>query len=112
LKIIVGNVYCRIVPDDGDTAPLTGKYLPSHILPPQLFEDFRLRNPGSEFAQHTVPQAQFTEFLSRRTGRFGIGLLEHVRKWLDEHRLFYTIEDLRTKLIPSTPLTKLPLAPV
>lgn len=106
MKIVVGNVYCRLVPDDGDFAARQAAELPPHVLPPELHKEFRLFKPGSQFNRgKRSPKADYTEFISRTNGRFGIGLLDPVRRWLDQRNIFYTIQDLRVNLIPNVPVT-------
>jgi len=104
MKIIIGNVYCRLVPDEGDVMGQMAAHPPPHVLPPELYDEFKIRVPGQEFSKGRKPHGpRKTEFISRE-GRFGVGLLSHVHKWLDDRNLFYTEQDLRNDLVPTVAL--------
>ena len=111
MKILVGNVNCRFVFDDGSTPPSKSDYIRCGVITRDIYDAFSFTKPNSYYAQqrmlaagkppHVAKEATMKRFISLKTGRFGIGLLNEVRAYLDSQNYEYDVVDLRKTLTPS-----------
>jgi len=116
MRILVGNVYGRFVLDDGNTPPPKTDYVQAGIVPADVYEHFTHKSDDAYHQQqavarsgkpkHVVDQIGFSHFIAKDSGRFGVGILNEVRKFLDGKKYFYTVNDLRAKLVPTIPVQK------
>ena len=111
MRILIGNIYGRFVRDDGNVPPPKTDYVNAGILPEDVYDKFSYKDPNAHFQQEVARRAGkpkpvvdlmgWHHFVSRESGRFGVGLLPDVLAYLDSKKYYYVITELRTNLIPS-----------